>query len=542
MDYDESELPKGGPIPYIEDVGDHDLDDQHNSIFFAAVSTTRMPMIVSDPNLPDNPIVFANPAFVQMTGYSRAELYGRNCRFLQGPDTDRDVVAEVSAAIAREREVAVEILNYKKNGASFWNALFISPVYDSKGKLVYFFASQLDVSRRRDAEDSLRQAQKMEAVGQLTGGVAHDFNNLLTVITGFTDMLIAQLNREDAFDFAKARRSAQAVMQAAERGSALTQQLLAFARKQKLSDRVVDVNELVTQLRPLIERTAGGAVEIVTKLHDGACNARLDAVQAELALINILINARDAMPDGGTITVETGVRTIDREDEGFATIDPGRYVSLTVTDSGSGMSPDVLARITEPFFTTKEQGKGTGLGLSMVFGFVKQSGGALRIYSEVGHGTTVRMYFRCDDHKSVAVDPKPTPARIPHGGDETILVVEDQIDVGDYGQAVLEEFGYKVIRADNGPDALDILDGETPIDLLFTDLIMPGGMNGVVLAREAKQRRPKIKVLLTTGFAESSIERVDARGNEFDLVNKPYRRSELIAKVRQVIEGPTGVG
>ena len=529
----------GGPPPHIDQSRDTAMTDQHNSIFFAAVKTTRMPMIVTDPRQPDNPIVFANPAFINMTGYGEDELLGRNCRFLQGPDTDPETVAEVRRALEQKREVSVDILNYKKNGASFWNALFISPVYDEAGEVIYFFASQLDISRRRDAEDSLRQAQKMEAVGQLTGGIAHDFNNLLTVIQGFTDILHAQLREEAGVDPAKARRAVNAISQAAERGSALTQQLLAFARKQKLQRRVVNLNELVTNLEPLIEQTSAGRVQIETRLSQDICNARIDLVQAEMALMNLLINARDAMPDGGVIHIESRICEVGEEDQGE--LKPGSYAELAVRDHGFGMSPEVLQRVVEPFFTTKEQGKGTGLGLSMVYGFVRQSGGALLIESKPGQGTVARMLFPCDaaDADAAKAAPQVQGAR---ARGETVLVVEDQIDVGDYAQAVLEEFGYRVLRADEGRGALDILDREGSIDLLFTDLIMPGAMNGVLLAREARKRRPRIKVLLTTGYAEASIERVDARGAEFELISKPYRRTELAAKVRQVIEGPTGVG
>lgn len=529
----------GGPPPHIDQSRDTAMTDQHNSIFFAAVKTTRMPMIVTDPRQPDNPIVFANSAFINMTGYGEDELLGRNCRFLQGPDTDPETVAEVRRALEQKREVSVDILNYKKNGASFWNALFISPVYDEAGEVIYFFASQLDISRRRDAEDSLRQAQKMEAVGQLTGGIAHDFNNLLTVIQGFTDILHAQLREEAGVDPAKARRAVNAISQAAERGSALTQQLLAFARKQKLQGRVVNLNELVTNLEPLIEQTSAGRVQIETRLSQDICNARIDPVQAEMALMNLLINARDAMPDGGVIHIESRICEVGEEDQGE--LKPGSYAELAVRDHGFGMSPEVLQRVVEPFFTTKEQGKGTGLGLSMVYGFVRQSGGALLIETKPGQGTVARMLFPCDaaDADAAKAAPQVQGAR---ARGETVLVVEDQIDVGDYAQAVLEEFGYRVLRADEGRGALDILDREGSIDLLFTDLIMPGAMNGVLLAREARKRRPRIKVLLTTGYAEASIERVDARGAEFELISKPYRRTELAAKVRQVIEGPTGVG
>ncbi len=520
------------------------MSDDSNSIFFAAVKTTRMPMIVTDPNLPDNPIVFANPAFINMTGYGWEELIGRNCRLLQGRDTDPDTINELRRSIAQRRETAVEILNYKKNGAAFWNALFMSPVFDSNGKLIYYFGSQLDVTRRRDAEEGLRQAQKMEAVGQLTGGIAHDFNNLLTVIQGFADVVLNNMERSGSdFDRQKGAKSMRAILQASERGATLTQQLLAFSRKQKLQGRIVNLVDLVDDLRPLIERTAGGRVAVRIVHQHTTCNARIDPTQAELAIINILINARDAMPDGGKVTIEVSNRSVDGGDKGFGELEPGRYVMVTISDEGTGMSPEVLARVTEPFFTTKDQGKGTGLGLSMVYGFMKQSGGALRIYSEEGHGTTVRMLFPCDN---AAVEPQGSqpsrPLAADKRGNETVLVVEDQIDVGDYAETVLTEFGYTVLRAENASEALELLDGADKIDLLFSDLIMPGGMNGVMLAREVKRRRPNMNVLLTTGYAESSIERVDARGAEFELIQKPYKRTELATKVRQVIDGPTGIG
>ncbi|MEI5688322.1 histidine kinase famiy protein [Sphingomonas kyungheensis] len=537
-----TETPPGGPPPHLSGAANHDMGDDSNSIFFAAVKTTRMPMIVTDPNQPDNPIVFANPAFINMTGYEWHELVGTNCRLLQGPDTDRETVAEIRRAIERRQETSVELLNYKKNGAAFWNALFISPVFDADNKLIYFFASQLDVTRRRDAEEGLRQAQKMEAVGQLTGGVAHDFNNLLTVIQGFSDVLRSQIDGEGEFDRAKASRSINAVMQAAERGATLTQQLLAFSRRQKLQGRVVNLVDLIDELQPLIERTAGGLVKVRIQHQETTCNARIDPTQAELAIINILLNARDAMPDGGTITIEVRNRSIEAGDKGFGELESGNYVAVTITDEGTGMSPEVLKRVTEPFFTTKDQGKGTGLGLSMVYGFMKQSGGSLRLYSEEGHGTTVRMLFPCEYGKADPITAPASRSLADKRGSETVLVVEDQVDVGDYAETVLSEFGYTVLRAENANEALALLDGAGHIDLLFSDLIMPGGMNGVMLAREIKRRRPKMRVLLTTGYAESSIERVDARGAEFELIQKPYKRSELATKVRQVIEGPTGIG
>jgi len=332
------------------------------------------------------------------------------------------------------------------------------------------------------------------------------------------------------------------VLQAAERGATLTQQLLAFSRRQKLQGRVVNFIDLIDQLQPLIERTAGGLVKVRIVPQETICNARIDPTQAELAIINILLNARDAMPNGGNIIIEIKNRSIEAGDKGFGELEAGNYVALSITDEGTGMSPDVLARVTEPFFTTKDQGKGTGLGLSMVYGFMKQSGGSLRLYSEEGHGTTVRMLFPCENARADPTGAQPSRSLADKRGTETVLVVEDQVDVGDYAETVLSEFGHTVLRAENANDALTLLDGAGHIDLLFSDLIMPGGMNGVMLAREVKRRRPKMRVLLTTGYAESSIERVDARGAEFDLIQKPYKRSELATKVRQVVEGSTGVG
>jgi len=363
------------------------------------------------------------------------------------------------------------------------------------------------------------------------------------VIQGFGDIILNNLEKQGEFDRNKAARSMRAVMQAAERGATLTQQLLAFSRKQKLQGRVVNLVDLLDQLQPLIERTAGGAIRIDIRHEQQTCNARIDPTQAELAIINVLLNARDAMPNGGTITIEAANRTIEGGDKGFGELEPGDYVMLTIADGGTGMSPEILARVTEPFFTTKDQGKGTGLGLSMVYGFMKQSGGSLRIYSEEGHGTTVRMLFPCETAKAEPQGAQVTRSMADKHGNETVLVVEDQADVGDYAEAVLTEFGYTVLRAENADQALEVLNGAgTRIDLLFSDLIMPGGMNGVMLAREVKRRRPRINVLLTTGYAESSIERVDARGAEFELIQKPYKRTELATKVRRVIDGPTGVG
>ncbi|MCJ2133062.1 PAS domain-containing protein [Methylobacterium sp. J-026] len=533
------ETPPSGPGPQVQDSAPSDVTDRRSDIFFAAVETTRMPMIVTDPRQPDNPIIFANRAFLAMTGYTPEELVGRNCRFLQGPDTDRGTIAQVRTAIAEKREFATEILNYRKNGSTFWNALFVSPVYNADGELVYYFGSQLDVSRRRDAEDALGQAQKMEALGQLTGGIAHDFNNLLQVIVGYIDILAAGLEKPDA-DRARLGRAAENIRQAAERATTLTQQLLAFARKQRLEGRAVNLNTLVEGMGEMVARAVGEAVKVELDLAADLWNCRVDPTQAEVAILNVLINARDAMPDGGTVRISTENIEVALRDREIGALRDGRYVSIAIRDTGTGIPQAVLARVMDPFFTTKEEGKGTGLGLSTVYGFAKQSGGAAQIESAVGAGTTVRLSFPATDG-AVNTPPKVALRSVDRQGTETILIVDDRADVAEVARTILRDFGYVTLMAGNAREALEILDSSERVDLLFTDLIMPGGMNGVLLAREAVRRQPKLKVLLATGYAEASLERTDIGGSEFDLLNKPYRRTELVRRVRAILDGPTGV-
>ena len=509
-------------------------------IFFAAVEKTRMPMIVTDPRKPDNPVVFANPAFLQMTGYAMEEVVGNNCRFLQGPETDPATLAEMREAIRERRDIALEVLNYRKNGSTFWNALFVSPVFDANGELVYFFGSQLDVSRRRDAEEALGQAQKMEALGQLTGGIAHDFNNLLQVMAGYLEMMDLSLTTPNP-DRGQLRRNVDSVRSAVTKASVLTQRLLAFARKQRLYGRTLNLNSLTENLADLARRTLGSEITLRTEPAPDLWNCQVDPTQMEVALLNILLNARDAMPGGGLLTVRTRNEVIGDEDaHAFSGLRAGRHVSIAVTDTGTGIAPELLNRVMDPFFTTKEEGKGTGLGLSMVYGFAKQSGGAVYLYSEVGVGTTVRLYFPTTENMVPA--PSSAPAfRADAGNGETILVVDDRLEVAELAQAMLESLGYHSIVVTSPTDALKALEGTAGIALLFSDLIMPGGMNGVMLAREAKRRHPGLRILLTTGYADPALERNGTGHAEFDIINKPYRREELARRVKAVLAGPSGV-
>jgi PAS domain S-box-containing protein len=503
------------------------LQDRGN-VFFAAVEMTRMPMVVTDPRQHDNPIVFVNGAFLDLTGYKREQVIGKNCRFLQGPQTDPRTVDEVRKALKEERAVAVDIMNVKADGTPFWNALFIGPIFDQDGTLLYFFASQMDITERRVTQEAYLQAQKMEAIGQLTAGMAHDFNNLLQVINGNLEVAMVSLGNEGL-----ARGALERAQRAAMRAGRLTQQLLTFARKQRLEPKRINVNSLVVEFSEMLVRTLGDRIDLRLDLRPGLPPCQLDPTHLEMALLNVLINARDAMQDGGEVTV--GTEVVRGEDRLKAhKLPPGTYVTLCVIDKGSGMPPDVLRRAIEPFFTTK--GPGTGLGLAMVHGFVQQSHGRLEIDSQPGQGTTVRMIFPVADSgadlnpSSVKqIEALPSDSEDMAGSKPCVLVVEDNDDVRELAESVLTMAGYAVHSAASGEQALELVNQDTRVDLLFTDVIMPGGMNGLELVEKLRRQRPKLPVLVTTGYMDELPERERIRG--LDILAKPYRHEDLLERV-----------
>jgi PAS domain S-box-containing protein len=506
--------------------------NERGSVFFAAIEMTRMPIILTNPNLPDNPVVFANRAFQDLTGYTEDEVLGRNCRFLQGAHTDREAVAELRHAVEESRAVSVELLNYKRDGTPFWNACFIAPVFDKDDKLLYFFASQLDVTRRRTSEQAYRQAQKMESIGQLTAGLAHDFNNLLQVVSGNLELALSRTDDEPL------RRPLENASRAAERGAKLTKQLLAFARKTRLEAKPTNLNTLITEFGDMLENSVGPQLEIQLNLRSRVPAALVDPVHLEMAVLNVLINARDAMPKGGCVTIGTSKVHLNGNAPAHH-LPPGDYVALTISDEGEGMPPHVLERATEPFFTTKTQGKGTGLGLAMVHGFVQQSLGRLEIESQRGKGTTIRMLFPAADSQAHAPrQPSRSLAHAePRGQAETILVVEDSSDVLELAHEHLTALGYTVLTARDADEALTVFDkAGGRIDLLFTDLVMPGSMNGLALADAVRERSPGIGVLLTTGYNDDLLREGKASGGA-DVLGKPYRRSDLADRVRAALNG-----
>jgi signal transduction histidine kinase len=393
---------------------------------------------------------------------------------------------------------------------------------------------QEEAVKRESAEATLRQSHKMEAVGQLTGGLAHDFNNLLTIILGNLDTMCRRLANMSADASAPLARPLDAAVQGTKRAAKLTHRLLAFSRQQALEPVPLDLNKLIGGISDLLTKAAGAPVTIETVLGGGLWLTLADANQMENALINLVVNAKDAMPDGGKIMIETANGHLDEAyAASFSEVDPGQYTVLSVTDTGTGIDPSILERVFEPFFTTKQHGNGTGLGLSMIHGFVKQSGGHIRIYSEVGHGTSVKIYLpRLTQEpavpKAMDLDLQPLMRAT---ASETVLVVEDSEGVQDFACQALEDLGYRVLVASDGPEAMRILEDEPGIDLLFTDVVMPKGMSGRQLADWALKLRPDLLVLFTSGYSHNANVHQGRLDANVHVLGKPYTQRELAQKV-----------
>jgi signal transduction histidine kinase/CheY-like chemotaxis protein len=392
-----------------------------------------------------------------------------------------------------------------------------------------FLVACLDVTQRVQSEAALRQVQKMETIGQLTGGVAHDFNNLLQIIGANLDLMGRDLEPDS-----RAKDRLQNAISAVERGARLTGQLLAFARRQALAPRVVNLVRMLQEMTDLLRRTLGGRVELESVVGGGVWNTVVDQGQLENALLNLAINARDAMPNGGKLTIELANAYLDEAyAKGNTEVTAGQYVMIAVSDTGEGMSPDVIARAFEPFFSTKPEGKGTGLGLSQVYGFVKQSGGHAKIYSEIGVGTTIKLYLP----RSKAAPQWTSPARVEpaDGGHETILVVEDGEGVQAAVTDMLNDLGYSVLRAGNAEEALGLLEEGHRADVLFTDVVMPGQLNTREFARLAKEALPELKVLFTSGYTQNAIVHNGKLDEGVELLSKPYRKDDLARKLRGIL-------
>jgi PAS domain S-box-containing protein len=471
-------------------------------------------------------------------GWSREEVLGKNLVGLVMPE-DRAGQAAGLERFLRAGEAAVagkriELEAKRRGGTKIKAELAVTALSRRTGYVFNVFIR--DITEKIAQEEQLRQSQKMEAVGQLTGGIAHDFNNMLTVIIGTSEILA-----EELADQPQLAAIAKMIDQAAERGGDLTRRLLAFARKQALQPRETEINELLIESAKLLKPTLGENVEIETRLADNAWTALIDPSQLSSALVNLAVNARDAMPNGGKLTLETANVVLD---EGYVSahndVRPGSYVMVAVTDTGMGIPPALRNKVFEPFFTTKETGKGTGLGLSMVYGFVKQSGGHIKVYSEQGIGTTIKLYLpRAEADAGQQSDDDLAAAAL--GGKETILLVEDNELVRRQVTMQLETLGYTSLSAANAAEALALIDAGAKPDLLFTDVIMPGGMNGSQLAQEIAKRQPAIKVLFTSGYTENAMLHQGRLDPGVLLLAKPYRKADLARLLRRALS-PDGGG
>src|SRR5580704_6120625 len=475
-----------------------------------------------------------NTGAERIKGYLSNEIIGQHfSRFYTDEDRQKGVPQTALATAERSGKYEAEGHRVRKDGTTFLANVVINAIRGHSGDLLGFAKITRDITEKKAVEDRLREAQKMEAVGHLTGGVAHDFNNLLTVIMGNMEHLERILPRAPQTD-----RIIGAAIRGASRAAMLTQRLLAFSRRQPLMPEVLSVNKLVAGTSELMRRTIGEAIFIETVLAGGLWPTFADSNQPENALINLAINARDAMPDGGKLTVETANTHLD---DAYARmhgeVEPGQYVGIFITDTGIGMAPEVVDQAFEPFFTTKETGQGTGLGLSQVYGFTKQSEGHVKIYSEVGEGTTVKLYLTRHRGDEATADDSPVVQELPRGREgETVLIVEDDPDVRDYTADIVAELGYRVLSAEHGAGALRLLNAHPEIRLLFTDVGLPGGMNGRQLADEALRRRPRLKVLFTTGYARNAIVHQGRLDPGVEVIFKPFTYSDLATKIRQAFE------
>jgi PAS domain S-box-containing protein len=470
--------------------------------------------------------VEVNDTAVAKYGYSRDEFRKMRITDIRPPE-DVQRLLEILPTLPEGYRNAGEWRHRLKDG-SIIDVEIASHDIEQSGKRVTLVMAQ-DITERKRLEDQLRQAQKMEAIGQLTGGIAHDFNNLLGIIVGNLDGVLETVDKESAPGKAVAR-----ALNGALHGAELTHRLLAFARRQPLDPKAFALNSLLPDVTAILQRTLGDAISVQVISGNDLWPVYADPSQVQDALVNLAINARDAMPDGGVLTIETANVHLD---EHYALHNPevkaGDYAMLAVSDTGSGMTAEVARRALEPFFTTKPAGQGTGLGLSMIYGFARQSGGHMKIYSEVGHGTSVKLYLpRARGDLATAGAQPQERLELPRGN-ETILVAEDNEDLRHMVAEQLSNLGYRIIEAKNGESALDILKGSEPIDLLFTDVVMSGQVTGHDLIREAGNRRPGLPVLLTTGYAEKTI--AGGNGNAHFL-RKPYRKRDLALKIRGILD------
>lgn len=473
---------------------------------------------------PEGTVSNWNQGAERIKGYSEVEIVGRHfSTFYTDEEREAGVPARALSIARSTGRYEAEGWRVRKDGTRFWAHVVIDAIYDEEGALLGFAKITRDLTEKKAAAEALErtqaalfQAQKMESIGQLTGGIAHDFNNLLSVLSSGLEVLT--LTRRDSGD----AKTLDSMRRAIDRGATLTQQLLAFARQQPLQPETRNVNRLISGFESVLRRAVNTSIEFGLKLDPHVRNTVIDAARFESALLNLVVNARDAMPEGGKLEIATTNVALAAGE--IDTLPAGDYVRLTVSDTGSGMAPETVARAFEPFYTTKEVGKGTGLGLSQVYGFIKQSNGEVVIDSRMDEGTAITIYLPAAEKDD---------REVPNAGTETVLIVEDEPDLLDVASALFMSMGYEVMTASSGQDAVNLL-ASGAVDILFTDVVMPNGINGIELAEYTRQHYPKIKVMLASGYPQPALKLDRHRLGDFAFVSKPYRLSDLARSLRSV--------
>ena len=483
---------------------------------------------------PEGRVSSWNPGAERFKGYSADEIIGEHfSRFYTEEDRAAGIPDKALETARREGRFEAEGWRVRKDGSRFLASVIIDPIHNDDGELIGFAKVTRDLTEKRAIEEQLRQSQKMEAVGQLTGGIAHDFNNLLTGISGSLEMMQIRMAQGRTAEFDRYFMAAQG---AVRRASALTHRLLAFSRRQTLDPKPTNVNRLLADIEELVRRTMGPGIAVEVVGASGLWSTLVDPNQLENAVLNLCINGRDAMPDGGKLTIETSNKWIDERAARKHDLPVGQYVAICVTDTGTGMTPEVIAKAFDPFFTTKPLGEGTGLGLSMVYGFARQSNGQIRIYSEVGEGTTMCIYLpRHADDAVTEDEPVLTGGTEAAGDGEVVLVIDDEPTIRMLIGEVLAESGYAVIEAPDGPAGLKVLESNARVDLLITDVGLPGGMNGRQVADTARASRPNLKVLFITGYAENAVIGRGRLDNGMFVMTKPFQMDILADRIREII-------
>jgi len=510
------------------DISDLKRTQESRARLALAVEHTAESIVITET---DGTIMYVNPAFEQVTGYCRQEVIGRNPRLLNGGKHSPEFYRVMWDTLTQGRAWTGVLINKRKDGTFYEAEAVISPVRDEVGQVINYVGVERDVTHERQLEDQLRQSQKMEAIGQLAGGIAHDFNNLLTIITGYGQLLLDDLDPDDL-----RRLKMSEINKAAARAASLTRQLLAFGRRQVLASEVLDLNDVLVNMERMLHRLIREDIEVVIVQGEALGRVRTDRGQIEQVVMNLVLNARDAMPQGGKLTLATSNVNFDKDASGARPeVAPGPYVMLTVCDDGCGISQEMQSRIFEPFFTTKEKGKGTGLGLSTVYGIVRQSEGCVWVDSEEGQGAAFKLCLPRVKEQFDLLDPAEERGA-PLRGSETILLVEDEESLRSLVQDILEGLGYKVLAAKSGDEGITLCKQHpAPIPLLLTDVVMPG-MSGTDLAKHLKFLYPEMRLLYMSGYTEDVMLRQGILGPGAAFLGKPFTPQAIAHRVREVLD------